>query len=73
MLEKMPIESLFDQSSFVGHEKDQDVDHRFEFVRKIVELFLRLKSIETAKKITLQAHDNPLRQNMKKLVQQRGE
>lgn len=73
MLEKMPIETLFDQSSFVGHEQDQDVDHRFDFVKKIVELFMRLKSIETAKRITLQAHDNPLRQKMKKLVQQRGE
>lgn len=73
ILMKMPLESLFNQSSFKRHEEDQDVDHRFDFVQKIVELYMRLKSIEAAKRITLQAHENTLRQKMKKLVQQRGE
>lgn len=73
MLEKMNLVNLFEHTNFRGHQGNLDEDHRFDFVKKIVDLYMRLRSIEAAKRITMQAHDDNMRQKMKLLMKIRGE
>lgn len=88
ILSKITFEGLYGNSNFDDHvhenvrrndaRKDDEKENEYEghcrkLVSKIVDLFLRLKSMEVAKKLTLQAHDNRLRHQMKKLIQERGE
>lgn len=78
ILRKISFDSLFTGSDFENHSKNSATSHkltshRYEFVKKIVDLYMRMKSIGIAKKLTLETHDNPKRHVYKKLIQERGQ
>lgn len=75
ILRKISFANLFIGTTFENHpdSANQLGGHRYDFVKKIVELYMRMKSIEVAKKLTLNTHDNPVRHKYKKLVQQQGQ
>lgn len=75
ILRKISFANLFVRTNFENHgsSSGQLAGHRYDFVKKIVEFYMRMKSVETAKKLTLDAHDNSMRHTYKKLIQQLGE
>lgn len=75
ILRKISFDDLFVVSDFENHPSNSDriTGHQYEFVKKIVDLYMRMKSVEIAKRLTLKIHDNPMRQTFKKLIQEKGE
>lgn len=76
ILRKISFDTLFTGSDFENHPGDTNMlitGHKYTFVKKIVEFYMRMKSVEVAKRLTLKIHDNPVRHVYKKLVQERGE
>lgn len=71
VLQKIPFETLYPSTKFEQH---SDSGHRYEFVKKIIEIYMKLKSIHTAKCITLKAHEEaPIRHDYKKKIQNAGQ
>lgn len=75
ILSQISFTSLFVGTNFENHpnSSDQLFGHRYEFVKKIVQLYMQMKSIDVAKKFTLNLHDNPMRHTYRKLVQEKGQ
>lgn len=71
IMRKMPFESLFNNSDFEHH--DNESGHRYDFIKKIVESYMHMKSINVAKSFTLKLHDAPIRHRYKKLIQEQGQ
>lgn len=71
ILRNIPFESLYTSSSFSGHPGEKG--HKYMFVKKIVEMYMDMKSAHVAKCFTLKTHDEPIRHQYKKLIQQRGQ
>lgn len=70
ILRKITFESLYSSSDF---EKHVDNGHKYEFVKKIIELFMHMKSIHIAKSFTLKVHENPIRHQFRKLIHEKGQ
>lgn len=75
ILRKISFDSLFVGSNFENHQGNSDklTGHLYDFVKKIVNFYMRMKSVDVAKRLTLNIHDNPMRHTYKKLIQERGE
>lgn len=74
ILRRIPFGNLFVKSDFANHSSDSEgLGHRYGFVKKIVDFYMRMKSIDMAKKLTLKIHDDRLRYKYKKVIQERGE
>lgn len=72
ILRKIPFENLFSSSNFENH-PDELLSHKYDFIKKIVESYMNMKSVYAAKIFTLNSHDAPLRHKYKKIIQERGE
>lgn len=59
ILQNIPFESLYTSSSFSGH--PGEIGHKYMFVKKIVEMYMDMKSTHVAKCFTLKTHDEPIR------------
>lgn len=71
ILRKIPFEALFTSSNFDSHQGDNG--HKYNFVKKIIEMYMNMKSVHIAKCLTLKSHDDPIRHQYKKLIQQKGQ
>lgn len=70
ILRRIPFETLYASSNFNNHDGE---DHKYEFVKRIVQLYMDMKSIHTAKALTLKTHEVPIRHQYKKIVQRAGQ
>lgn len=75
ILRKISFDSLFVGSDFENHAGDSGriSGHRYDFVKEIIGFYMRMMSVQNAKRLTLKTHDNPMRHTFKKLIQERGE
>lgn len=73
ILRKIPFLSLFASSNFGNHSDSKDTSHKYEFIKKIIELYMNMKSVHVAKCFTLKSHDEPIRHQLKKLIQGKGQ
>lgn len=72
ILGALNFESLYPHSSFLNH--SEPGFHKYDFVKKIVELYIKLKSVHIAKCITTKSHDEvSIRHFYKKLVHEAGQ
>lgn len=71
ILRNIPFESLYTSSNFSGHPGEKG--HKYMFVKKIVEMYMDMKSTHVAKCFTLKSHDVPIRHQFKKLIHQKGQ
>lgn len=69
ILRKIPFETLYPCSDFEAHEKG----HKYEFVKQIITVYMHMKSIQTARAITLKAQENPIRHKLTKMIQREGQ
>lgn len=69
ILRKIPFETLYPCSDFDAHEKG----HKYEFVKQIISVYMHMKSIQTARAITLKAQENPIRHKLTKMIQREGQ
>lgn len=70
ILRQIRFETLYTSSDF---EKHSDKGHKYELIKKIVELYMHMKSIHSAKCYTLKTHDNPIRHTFRKLIHEKGQ
>lgn len=70
ILRKISFESLYTASDFSKH---AEKGHKYDFVKKIVELFMHMKSVHIAKGFTLKIHENPIRHTFRKLIHEQGQ
>lgn len=75
ILRKISFDALFVQSTFENHPGSSDrlAGHRYELVKSIVDLYMRMKSVVAARKLTLKMHENPMRHTYRKLIHFEGE
>lgn len=74
ILRKIKFESLFTSSDFDTHaENGQKYGHKYDFVKKIVQTYMNMKSVHSAKAITLSKHDEPIRHKFKKIIHELGQ
>lgn len=71
-LRKLDFKTLYPSSTFENHDLPK-YHHKYEFVKKIIELYMSMKSAHIAKLYTLQVHDNPMRHTYRKLIHEKGE
>lgn len=72
ILREIPFETLFTSTNFDTH--SGEAGHKYDFVKKIVEIFMNMKSVYVAKCLTLKTHDEEqIRHDMRKLVQSKGQ
>lgn len=72
ILRKIQFDTLYPSSNFANHVSD-DINHKYEFVKKIIELYMGMKSVHIAKCFTLKTHDNPMRHTFRKLIHEFGQ
>lgn len=70
ILRKIEFESLYSSSNFDTHSIQ---GHKYEFVKKIVQTYMNMKSMHTAKVVNIKNHPEPVRHKFKKIVQQLGQ
>lgn len=71
ILRSIPYDTLYTSTDFDKHPGERC--HKYDFIKKIVEIYMRMKSTYVAKCYTLKTHENPIRHKMRKLIQQKGE
>lgn len=72
ILMKLEFRTLYPSSNFENHALSKS-HHKYEFVKKIIELYMNIKSVHIAKLYTLKIHDDPMRHTFRKLIHERGE
>lgn len=72
ILRKLQFKTLYPSSNFEEHLLPE-YHHKYEFVKKIIELYMNMKSVHIAKLHTLAVHENPMRHTFRKLVHEYGE
>lgn len=72
VLRKLEFKALYPSSIFESHGLPK-YHHKYEFVKKIVELYMNMKSAHVAKLYTLKVHDNLMRHVYRKLIHENGE
>lgn len=70
ILRKISFEALYTSTEFEQHD---DKGHKYEFVKKIIEQYMHLKSIHIAKCFTQNAHKNSIRHYLKKIIHSEGQ
>lgn len=70
ILRKISFDTLYPSSDF---EKHSTKGHKYDFVKKIIELYMHMKSVHIAKSFTLKTHDDPIRHTYKKLIHFKGQ
>lgn len=70
ILRKIPFDNLFMSTDFENHGVK---GHKYHFIKKIVEIYMNMKSVYCAKMTTLKVHDDPIRHNMTKMIQRAGQ
>lgn len=70
IVRNIKFETLFTSSDFDTH---SDFGHKYEFVKTIVKTYMHMKSIHSAKMVTLKIHKEPVRHKFKKLIQELGQ
>lgn len=70
ILRKMSYQTLYTSSNFENH---SEYGHKYEFIKKIIELYMHMKSVHIAKCFTLKTHEDPIRHTYRKLIQRRGQ
>lgn len=74
ILRKIKFESLFTSSDFDSHaENGHKYGHKYDFVKKIVQTYMNMKSVHSAKAVTLSKHDEPIRHKLKKIIHELGQ
>lgn len=75
ILRRIKFDNLFAGTNFENHPKSPGklTGHRYDLVKKIIDLYMHMKSVENAKRFTLKIHEKRMRHTYKKLVQQKGE
>lgn len=72
ILGALDFDSLYPNSDFLNHREPGF--HKYDFVKQIVELYIKLKSVHIAKCITTKSHDEAsIRHFYKKLIHQYGQ
>lgn len=71
ILRKLQFENLYPSSNFENHLLPK-FHHKYEFVKKIIELYMHMKSVHIAKLFTLKKHENPMRHTYRKLIHESG-
>lgn len=69
ILRNIPYEALYSSSDFDSHERG----HKYEFVKGIVTIYMGMKSIQTARAITLKTKENYIRHQYTKMIQRAGQ
>lgn len=72
ILRKLPFDTLYTGSDFDKH-LGSDASHKYDFVKRVVEIYLQMKSVQNAKDKTLQTHDKPIRHDYKTLIKYAGQ
>lgn len=70
ILRSISYDTLYTATNF---DKHGDMGHKYNFIKKIVELYMRMKSTYVAKCFTLKTHANPIRHEFRKIIQQKGQ
>lgn len=83
ILRNIPFASLYASSNFDSHDEGNTPQsstiqtfikgHKYIFVKKIIELYINMKSVHIAKSFTMSSHDTLVRHDYKKLIQQLGQ
>lgn len=73
ILRNLPFETLYANSEFENHASGTGTGHQYELVKKIIEMYMHMKSVHIAKCFTLKSHDAPIRHKFKKLIHQKGQ
>lgn len=69
ILRKIPFENLFTSSDF----KHDGEDHKYQFIKNIIKIYMSMKSVHFAKVTTLKVHEVPIRHDLKKMVHFAGQ
>lgn len=72
ILREVQFDTLYSSSNFENH-TPSDYNHKYDFVKKIIELYMNMKSVHIAKCFTLKTRDNPIRHIYRKLVHEYGQ
>lgn len=70
ILRNIPFETLYTSSNFDSH---AEKGHKYEFVKQIVQIYMNMRSVYSAKAITLKTHEDPIRHQFKKMIQRAGQ
>lgn len=74
ILRKIPFDKLYTSTSFETHLGDKSQNHKYNFVKTIVQLYMDMKSVYLARCYTLKTHDEPIvRQNFRKIIHRKGQ
>lgn len=71
ILRNLPFGTLYTMSDFEKHPGENG--HKYELVKKVVEIYIHMKSVHIAKCFTLKSHDAPIRHHYKKVVIEHGQ
>lgn len=71
ILQSLPYQNLFSASDFSDHEGEND--HKYNFIKRIAETFMNMKSVHLAKCKNLNEHGTPIRHTSRKLIQELGQ
>lgn len=69
ILRKLPFESFYKSSDF----KHNSEEHKYEFIKNIIRIYMNMKSVHCAKVTTLKVHDVPIRHDLKKMIHNAGQ
>lgn len=70
ILRNISFSSLFTSTNF---DKHSSKGHKYEFVKKIIEIYMHMKSVHIAKCFSLSLHDTPIRHDYRKTVHRKGQ
>lgn len=71
VLRNIPFETLYSSTEFATHSVE---GHKYTFIKQIIEIYMKLKSVHLAKCMTTKSHDEaPMRHHFRKLVQEAGQ
>lgn len=69
ILRKLHFENFYTSSDF----KHNGEEHKYEFIKKIIRIYMNIKSVHCAKVTTLEVHDVPIRHDLKKMIHNAGQ
>lgn len=73
ILRKIPFDTLYTSTHFESHPGEKSHNHKYNLVKKIIEMYMNMKSVYAAKCFTLKSHDEPVRHEFRKLIQAKGQ
>lgn len=70
ILRKIPFDTLYPSSDFESHGTS---GHKYDFVKQIITTYMDMKSIQTARALTLKMQKDPVRHQLTKIIQRAGQ